>query len=103
LPLKRPIEQIDRAVHPDESQSDKLNALQSATTQAADMIKAACPGEVPATPPSRLASIGERLKVMLQTVATVQPRLADFYDSITDGQKARFNIMGRQLFAENSD
>ena len=27
--------------------------------------------------------------------------LADFYNSLSDDQKARFNTMGRQLFAEN--
>ncbi len=36
---------------------------------------------------------------MLQAVETVQPALADFYNSLSDDQKARFNAMGKQLFA----
>ena len=40
---------------------------------------------------------------MLQGVETVRPALADFYNSLSDDQKARFNTMGRQLFAQNSE
>ena len=68
---------------------------------AADTIKAAWPTEVAATPPARLATVGQRLQAMLQGVETIQPALADFYDSLSDDQRARFNSMGRQLFAQN--
>jgi hypothetical protein len=34
---------------------------------------------------------------MLQAVETVQPALQDFYNSLGDDQRARFNTMGRQL------
>jgi hypothetical protein len=29
--------------------------------------------------------------------------LEDFYNSLSDDQKARFNTMGRQLFAQNQE
>jgi len=96
-----PIDQIDSAVHPSDMQRAKLNALQAVLSQAADTIKAACPTDVPATPPSRLDAIGNRLHAMLKAVETVQPALADFYNSLSDDQKARFNAMGKQLFAQN--
>ncbi len=96
-----PTDQIDNTVHPNDAQRAKLDALKSALSQGADTIKAACPTEVPPTPPDRLAAIGNRLKAMLQAVATVQPALADFYNSLSDDQKARFNTMGKQLFAQN--
>ena len=32
---------------------------------------------------------------------TIRPALHDFYDSLSDSQKARFNTMGKQLFAQN--
>jgi len=60
------------------------------------------PNDVPATPPSRLAAVGRRLHAMVQGVETMQPPLADFYNSLSDDQKARFNSMGRQLFAQNA-
>ena len=37
----------------------------------------------------------------LQAVETVQPALANFYSSLSDDQKARFDGMGRQLFAQS--
>jgi hypothetical protein len=33
----------------------------------------------------------------------VRPALSDFYGSLSDDQKARFNTMGKQLFAENAE
>jgi LTXXQ motif family protein len=96
-----PTEQIDTTVKPDDAQRAKLQALTAAAAQAADSIKAACPSEMPATPPSRLEAIGKHLQAMLQAVQTVQPALADFYNSLNDDQKARFNAMGKQLFAAN--
>ena len=96
-----PTDQIDNAIHPSDAQRAKLQALQSALSQAADTIKAACPSQAPATPPERLADAGKRLQAMLQGVETVQPALADFYNSLGDDQKARFNTMGGELFAQS--
>jgi hypothetical protein len=96
-----PSDRIDRVVRPDDAQRAKLQGLQSAASRAADTIKAACPTEVPATPPARLAGVGQRLQAMLQGVEIIQPALADFYNSLGDDQKSRFNSMGRQLFAQS--
>ena len=98
-----PTDRIDQAVHPTDAQRAKLDALQSASGNAVDVIKAACPTELPATPPGRLAAEGKRLQAMLQAVHTIRPALNDFYSSLSDDQKARFNTIGRQLFAENSE
>jgi hypothetical protein len=98
-----PGDKIDAVVKPDDAQQAKLTALQSALAQAGDTIKTACPSELPATPPSRLAAVGKRLQAMLQAVATVEPALADFYNSLSDDQKARFNSMGLQMFAANQE
>jgi hypothetical protein len=96
-----PNDQIDRAVQPNDAQREKLQALQAAATNAANIIKAACPNEVPETPPERLDAIGKHLRAMLQAVDTIRVPLHDFYDSLSDDQKARFNTIGRQLFAAN--
>jgi hypothetical protein len=101
--LAWPTDQIDRVVKPDDAQRAKLVALQSAASQASDTIKAACPSEMPATPPERLTAAGNRLNAMLRAVETVRPALADFYNSLNDDQKARFNGMGKQLFAQNEE
>ena len=94
-----PADRIDQVVHPNGEQRAKLDALNGAASQAADTIKAACPSELPATPPDRLAAEGKRLQAMLQAVETIRPKLDDFYASLSNEQKARFNTIGRQLFA----
>ena len=72
----------------------------SAAAKGADIIKAACPSETPSTPPARLAAAGKHLQAMLQAVDAIRPPLHDFYNSLSDNQKARFNTMGKQLFAQ---
>jgi hypothetical protein len=96
-----PSDQIDRVVKPTDAQRPKLEALQAAAAQAADTIKAACPTDIPSTPPARLEAVGKRLSAMLQAVQTIEPALTDFYNALSDDQKARFNTLGRQLFAAN--
>ena len=54
------------------------------------------------TPPARLAAIGQHLQAMLQAIDTIRPPLHDFYNSLSDDQKAHFNTMGKQLFAQNA-
>jgi hypothetical protein len=95
-----PTEQIDHAVQPSDAQRAKLDALQAAAAKGADIIKAACPSETPSTPPARLAAVGKHLQAMLQAVDEIRPPLHDFYNSLSDDQKARFNTMGKQLFAQ---
>ncbi len=99
--LAWPTDQINRVVQPTDAQRAKLDALQAAVANGADTIKAACPSEPPATPPDRLAAIGKHLQAMLQAVDAIRPPLHDFYNSLSDDQKARFNTMGKQLFADN--
>jgi hypothetical protein len=98
-----PTEQIDRTVQPNDAQRAKLDALQAAAANGAAIIKASCPTEIPSTPPDRLAAVGNHLKAMLQAVQAIEPALTDFYNSLSDEQKARFNTIGKQLFAQNQE
>jgi hypothetical protein len=95
-----PAEQIGQVVRPNDDQRAKLDALDAAAREAADGIKAACPSELPATPPDRLAAEGQRLQAILHAVQTVRPKLDAFYASLSNEQKARFNTIGRHLFVE---
>jgi hypothetical protein len=94
-----PTERIDQVVRPDAAQRGKLDALRAANAKAADVIKAACPTSLPVVPPDRLAAEGQRLQAMLTAVETIRPPLDDFYNALSDEQKARFNTLGRQLLA----
>jgi hypothetical protein len=77
-------------------QQAKLDALKTAMADAADALSKACPASLPTTPPARLDAISMRLNTMLQSVSTVRAALDDFYNSLSDEQKAQFNRIGRQ-------
>lgn len=95
-----PEARIEAAVQPNEEQKAKLKALQSAATQAAQQLAAACPSELPTTPPARLAAVSKRLDVMLQAVKIVRVPLDDFYGNLNDEQKAQFNRIGQSRTAQ---
>ena len=49
---------------------------------------------MPTTPLARLDAVETRLKAMLSAMRTVRPKLQQFYASLGDEQKARFDTMG---------
>jgi hypothetical protein len=91
-----PIERIALAVRPDDAQRAALDELKQAAAGALDMLKAACPNELPATPTGRMAAMRQRLEAMLAAVRLVRPALDRFYQGLDDEQKARFNAIGEQ-------
>jgi hypothetical protein len=95
-----PGERIEKAVQPNEEQQAKLDALKTAMANAADRLAQACPSGLPATPPARLSAISMRLDAMLASIKSVRGALDDFYGSLSDEQKAQFNLIGRQQSAQ---
>jgi hypothetical protein len=88
-----PVEQITQAVEPSDRQRGLLDELKSATANAVEAMKSACPTDLPDTPTGRLAAMRARLEAMLQAVTQVRPALDRFYSSLSDEQKSRFNAV----------
>ena len=86
-----PLERIERAVQPDEAQRAALKQLQDATSQAANLLRSDCPTDRALTPVGRLQAMEQRLDAMLRAVQTVEPALQNFYASLGDEKKERFN------------
>lgn len=99
--MEWPTAQIDQTVRPTDAQRASLVALQNATAQAADLLKTSCLGSDPLTPPARLAAVGKRLETMLQAVKMVSVALNDFYGTLSDEQKARFEAIGPQRTSQS--
>jgi hypothetical protein len=91
-----PITSIEQALRLKDAQQANFNALKEASAKAGDILKANCPSEPALTPTSRLAHMKQRLEAMMQLLDTVQPALVNFYGSLDDEQKARFNRLGVQ-------
>ena len=89
-----PVQRVEQAVKPTQQQQDALEKLKAASTAAANQLQASCPTQSPQTPIDRFDAVGKRLDAMAGAIRTVRPALADFYSSLTDEQKARFNNLG---------
>ncbi len=88
-----PIDRIARTVHPTGSQVAGLDGLKSASSRANEVLKAACPSEVPLTPVRRLDVVTKRLDALIQVVDIVRTPLGDFYDSLSDEQRKSLDAM----------
>ena len=88
-----PIHRIERSVHPTGNQVTGLEHLKAASSQANDILKTSCPGEIPLTPPGRLEVVEKRLDAMMQAVQVVRGPLDDFHNSLTDEQRRKFDAM----------
>ena len=76
--------------------------MKDATDKAVSILQAACPEETPITPPGRLEAMEKRLQAMIDAANTVKPALADFYASLSNEQKARFNEIGKEMATTGS-
>jgi hypothetical protein len=91
-----PIERIEDAVRPTQQQLGALDRLDQATTKAIQILMNACPDFTPLTPVGRLEAMEKRLAAMVDAGKTVQPAMEEFYASLSNEQKARFNTLGQQ-------
>jgi hypothetical protein len=100
-----PFADIERKVGLNAEQKDLLGEIRKASQDAAATFKASCPPEdaFPLTPPGRLDAMTARLEATLQTVQTVRPALENFYASLSDEQKERFNELGPKPSAANAE
>jgi hypothetical protein len=89
-----PIAEITRAVRPTPDQRALLDELKAAAAKAADVFKDSCIDSYAMTPPGRLRAMTNRVSATLNAVRIVRPALEQFYNSLNDEQKARFNALG---------
>jgi hypothetical protein len=90
-----PVQRIAESIKPTEQQKAAFEALKSASAKAATDLDASCPADAPETLTARLDTMAKRLDALAEAANIVKPALTDFYNSLTDEQKARFNVIGR--------
>jgi hypothetical protein len=91
--LDVPVQRIEQVVQPTAQQQSAFDNLKKATQKATDQLQSSCP-TVPETPVARLDVVETRLTAMADAVKSVRPDLQNFYASLSDEQKAKFNTMG---------
>jgi hypothetical protein len=88
-----PIERIVAVVKPNDEQRVAIDDLAKAASRAIDVLRSACPDDLPSTPTGRMEAMRQRLEAMHQAVKIVRPALERFYASLSDEQKARFDAI----------
>jgi hypothetical protein len=89
-----PVQRIEQIIQPTAQQRSTFNDLKKATQSATDHLRSSCPTAVPLSPVTRLDTIETRLRAMADAIKSVRPDLQNFYASLNDEQKAKFNTMG---------
>ena len=88
-----PVDQIARAVRPNKDQQVSLRTLGELSAQMGQLMMASCPRQKPATPSARLDVVVDRLDTMFFATVNMAAALTDFYQSLSDEQKARLDSL----------
>lgn len=99
--VELPLQEIEETVRPTGAQRETFDRLSVAATSAIEVLQAACPDTIPLTPSGRLEAMEKRLEALVQAAKTLQPALTEFYASLSNEQKAQFNVLGRQAQRAN--
>jgi hypothetical protein len=91
--INLPVQRIEQVVQPTAQQQSAFDDLKKATQNASDQLRSSCPTAVAKSPMARLDTFETQLKAMADALEAVRPNLKNFYASLSDEQKARFNTM----------
>jgi ABC-type transporter MlaC component len=89
-----PVQRIEQVVQPTAQQQSAFDNLKKAAQNASDKLQSSCPTAVPLSPTARVDTVETRLSSMADAIKSVRPDLSNFYASLSDEQKAKFNTMG---------
>jgi hypothetical protein len=92
-----PMRAVERAMQPNAEQRAMLETLRMRLMGMGQLIATSCPTYPLLGPMDRIAAAADRLDVMLFTIMTLSPALPDFYDSLSDKQKAGLGRAIRQF------
>ena len=92
--LDLPVQRINQVVQPTAQQESAFDNLKRAAQKAGDQLQSSCPTVVPTSPVARVDIVETRLTAIADAIKSVRPDLQNFYASLTDEQKAKFNTMG---------
>ena len=90
-----PIDSIEAIVQPTRAQEAALARLHDAIAKSVVELSEACAVAMPGTPVGRLDAMEKRLEAMLSAAQEIRPALGEFYASLDDEQKAKFNRLSR--------
>jgi hypothetical protein len=96
-----PAKPIEEAVRPTEQQRAPLGALAGTTSHLSALLLPSCPAAMLVTPTGRLEAVVNRLDSMIYAVTLERAALNNFYASLDEDQKARFDAEIRRSSPEH--
>jgi hypothetical protein len=84
-----PNESIAQRIAPNENQSAVLEQLRGDAGQQAQILRDACPRDIPSDPVAQIDVSNKAVDAMLAAVTAVLPSIEGFYATLGDEQKAR--------------
>jgi LTXXQ motif family protein len=90
-----PFDPIQRALQATDEQRKSLQMLYGASMEMAQFLTSTCPAETPSTPIARLDAASDRVMALLHAAMGIEPMLGEFYASLSDEQRRRFNASVR--------
>jgi len=90
-----PAAEIEKAVTLDDGQRGKLDELKTVSQKANDIANGGCVSQMPSTVGARLDATEKRVNALIEAANTLKPAVDNFYASLSDEQKARFNSMNQ--------
>jgi hypothetical protein len=88
-----PFDPVQRALRPTDEQRKHLQMLYGASMEMAKFLTTTCPAETPSTPTARLNAASDRVMSLLHAAMNIEPILGQFYASLSDQQRRRFNAI----------
>jgi hypothetical protein len=89
-----PVQRIEQAVQPTAPQRNTFDELKKTTQNATEQLLLSCPSALPLSPVARVDTVTTQLRAVADAIKSIRPALENFYASLNDEQKARFNMMG---------
>lgn len=88
-----PFGPIQRALLPTDEQRKSLQMLYGASMEMVQFLTSTCPTETPPTPMARLDAASDRVMSLLHAAMNIEPMIGQFYASLSDRQRRRFNAI----------
>jgi len=92
--IELPVQRIEQVVQPTAQQQSAFDNLKKAAQNASEKLQSSCPTAMPLSPTARVDTVETRLSSMADAIKSVRPDLSNFYASLSDEQKAKFNTIG---------
>jgi hypothetical protein len=90
-----PAKRVEQVVQLTAQQQSAFDDLKKAAQKLGDQLRSSCPTAVPKSLVARLGTIETRVRAIAEAIKAIRPNLKNFYASLSDEQRARFNMMGQ--------